>query len=142
MIPRETFGRLANARQRWLRPHVYSRAISSSHAILENGNLFNYTSGRWLWNEQKQLDMRYRRFNVESLKKVACEALDSTECISHEKIGEGNYNKAFRLVMQDGRYVIARIPSPNAGPATLTTAFGGGHDGFCRHAGLWHWVMR
>jgi hypothetical protein len=67
----------------------------------ENERLFTYASGRWLWNEKKQLDARYRHFNLSSLKKLACEVLGSTGCISLEKVGEGNYNKAFRLVMQN-----------------------------------------
>jgi hypothetical protein len=87
-----------------------------------NEQLFNYTSGRWLWNEKQQLDARYRRFNISSLEKLACEAIGSTGCISLEKIGEGNYNKAFRLVMQNSQNLIVKIPNPNAGPARYTTA--------------------
>lgn len=67
-------------------------------------------------------DIRYRRFDVSKLKQAACKALGSTACVSVQKIGEGNYNKAYRLVMQDGRRVIAKIPHPNAGPPTYATA--------------------
>jgi predicted Ser/Thr protein kinase len=42
--------------------------------------------------------------------------------MSLRKIGEGNYNKAFRLEMEDGQKVIARISHANAGPKALTTA--------------------
>jgi hypothetical protein len=38
------------------------------------------------------------------------------------KIGEGNFNKVFKLAMHDGSAVMARIPHPNAGPAFYTTA--------------------
>jgi len=100
----------------------YKRPVSSSHNAFKDDQLSKYTSGRWLWNEREQMNARYRRFNVEGLKKVACEAIGSNGCKSLEKIGEGNYNKAFRLVMQDGRRVIAKIPNPNAGPAQYTTA--------------------
>ncbi|RMZ81401.1 hypothetical protein DV738_g2281, partial [Chaetothyriales sp. CBS 135597] len=48
--------------------------------------------------------------------------MGARRCTSLEKIGEGNFNKAYRLVMDDGRSVIAKIPHPNAGPPTLTTA--------------------
>ena len=84
--------------------------------------LFRYTSGRWLWNEQAQLEARYRRFDVAKLQQAACEALDAKFCLSIEKIGEGNFNKAYRLIMEDGRKVIAKIPHPNAGPPIHTTA--------------------
>ncbi|GKZ66423.1 phosphotransferase enzyme [Aspergillus niger] len=38
------------------------------------------------------------------------------------KIREGSYNKSFKLIMDNGKTVIARIPNPNAGPTNLTTA--------------------
>ena len=84
--------------------------------------LFHYTSGRWLWNEDEQLKARFRPFNVPGLKEAACQAAGTEQCMSCEKIGEGNYNKAYRLVMGDDQKVIAKIPHPNAGPSTLTTA--------------------
>ncbi|XP_014561693.1 hypothetical protein COCVIDRAFT_33286 [Bipolaris victoriae FI3] len=71
--------------------------------------LFCYTSGRWLWNEREQLEARYR-------------PVGANKCISFEKIGEGNYNKAYRLEMEDGQKIIAKVPHPNAGPRILTTA--------------------
>jgi hypothetical protein len=82
--------------------------------------LFCYTSGRWLWNEREQLAARYRHFDVPSLQKMACQALGTEKCISFEKIGEGNYNKAYRLEMENGQKVIAKVPHPNAGPQVLT----------------------
>lgn len=88
----------------------------------ENEQLFSYTSGRWLWNEKQQLDARYRQFNISSLKKIACGVIGSTGCVSIEKIGEGNYNKALRLVMRNGQNLIVKIPNPNAGPIKHTTA--------------------
>lgn len=39
-----------------------------------------------------------------------------------QKIAEGGYNKVFRLLMDDGKAVIARISNPNAGPRFYTTA--------------------
>ncbi|KAJ9196650.1 hypothetical protein DTO164E3_6180 [Paecilomyces variotii] len=38
------------------------------------------------------------------------------------KLAEGGYNKIFRLIMDDGKVAIARIPNPNAGPKFYTTA--------------------
>lgn len=95
---------------------------SSMSSRSPNDHLFRYTSGRWLWNEEQQLKDRYRYFNVPELKRVTCQAASSSRCVSLEKIGEGNYNKAFRLVMQDGQKVIAKIPHPSAGPPVYTTA--------------------
>lgn len=93
-----------------------------SHPQLDTNSLFCYTSGRWLWNEREQLEARHRPFDVPSLQRAACQAVGAEKCISFEKIGEGNYNKAYRLEMEDGQKVIAKVPHPNAGPRVLTTA--------------------
>jgi len=94
----------------------------ASHSLTDKNPLFCYTSGRWLWNEREQLEARFRRFDVPSLQQAACQAVGAKRCVSIEKIGEGNYNKAFRLEMEDGRKVIAKVPHPSAGPPSLTTA--------------------
>jgi hypothetical protein len=83
---------------------------------------FNYTSGRWLWDEEKQLRERYVKFNVEELKRIAAESIGAKSCVSMIKLAEGGYNKVFKLVMDNGSVAIARIPCPNAGPAFKTTA--------------------
>ncbi|ELR06647.1 hypothetical protein GMDG_00264 [Pseudogymnoascus destructans 20631-21] len=67
---------------------------------------FRYTSGRWLWDEEKELP----------------ESIGAKTCVSMIKLAEGGYNKVFRLVMDNGSVAIARIPCPNAGPAFKTTA--------------------
>lgn len=38
------------------------------------------------------------------------------------KFREGQYNKVFQLVMDNGAEVVAKVPNPNAGPAYYTTA--------------------
>lgn len=86
------------------------------------GQLFNYTSGRWLWDEEQQLQARYKYFNVPQLQTLAAQAIGSQSCDSISKLAEGGFNKVFRLTMNDGRSILARIPNPNAGPAFYTTA--------------------
>jgi hypothetical protein len=93
-----------------------------SHPQIDMNPLFCYTNGRWLWNELEQLEARYRCFDVPSLQQAVCQAVGAKKCISFKKIGEGNYNKAYRLEMEDGQKVIAKVPHPNAGPRILTTA--------------------
>jgi hypothetical protein len=83
---------------------------------------FHYTSGRWLWDEEEQLRQRSRVFNVAELQKIAVDIAGSQKCVSMSKIGEGNFNKVFRLQMDDGSVLMARIPHPNAGPPKYTTA--------------------
>ncbi|KAH5628153.1 hypothetical protein HBI51_212280 [Parastagonospora nodorum] len=87
----------------------------------ESHDYFHYTSGRWLWGEEEQLRERYRAFNVNELQKVAVGIAGSEKCVSMSKIGEGNFNKVFRLQMDNGSVLMARIPHPNAGPPKYTT---------------------
>jgi len=85
-------------------------------------HFFQYTSGRWLWDEEKELRERYRKFNVDELKRIATESVGAKSCVSMIKLNEGGYNKVFKLVMDNGCVAIARVPCPNAGPACKTTA--------------------
>jgi hypothetical protein len=113
-----TFGRsVSNIAKR-----SYLRLLHTERTRADTAFLFCYTSGRWLWNEREQQEARYQRFHVPSLQQAACEAVGADKCISIEKIGEGNYNKAFRLKMEDGQNVVVKNPHPNAGPRVLTTA--------------------
>ena len=85
-------------------------------------HFFRYTSGRWLWDEERQLRERLLVFNVQELQRIAAESVGAQSCASITKLAEGGYNKVFRLVMDNGSVAIARIPNPNAGPAHKTTA--------------------
>jgi hypothetical protein len=61
-------------------------------------------------------------FSIPELKKVAASATDAKECIKIVKLPEGLFNRVFLLVMDNGSEVIARIPTPAAGPAHFVTA--------------------
>lgn len=102
--------------------HQHHSQPSLSNIIGNPKDFFRYTSGRWVWDEKQQLQERYREFNILELQKIAIQASSSESCLSMEKIGEGSYNKSFKLTMDNGKTVVARIPNPNAGPAYLTTA--------------------
>ncbi|RAK73407.1 uncharacterized protein BO72DRAFT_471672 [Aspergillus fijiensis CBS 313.89] len=85
----------------------------------ESEHFFRYTSGRWLWDEEQQLRDRYKVFDVAALQSLAANAVRSDSCLSITKLAEGGYNKVFRLIMKDGKKVLARIPNPTAGPAQV-----------------------
>ncbi|KNG49901.1 duf833 domain-containing protein [Stemphylium lycopersici] len=116
----------------WVTPATGSPAVSWLGGWLSNGgkvgdnddyeDFYRYTSGRWLWDEQEQLRKRYRRFNVPALCQIACESVGARECTSMSKMAEGESNKVFRLVMDNGEVVIARVPMPNIGPTGLIMA--------------------
>jgi hypothetical protein len=84
--------------------------------------LYRFISGRWLWNEEKQLACRYVKFDLLALLRLAASAIGAKSCNRVLKISEGQYNKAFQLTMDDGREVIAKLPNPNAGRPHFTTA--------------------
>ena len=54
--------------------------------------------------------------------RIAAMAVGRDRCIDIIKVTEGGFNKIFLLTMDDGYEVIARIPTPIAGPAYYTTA--------------------
>jgi hypothetical protein len=93
---------------------------TSSNSPYED--FYRYTAGRWLWDEENQLRRRYNRFNVPELKRIAAASVNEQRCVSMIKLAEGGFNKVFRLVMENGSVVIARLPNPNNGPPYLTTA--------------------
>ena len=100
-------------------PQNRHHTTGTSHQYLD---FFRYTSGRWLWDEEQQLLDRYKAFNVPELQQVATRCVGANACISMTKLGEGSYNKVFRLTMDNGSVVVVRIPNPNAGPAIYATA--------------------
>ncbi|KAM5465080.1 hypothetical protein MauCBS54593_006715 [Microsporum audouinii] len=91
-------------------------------SIIEPESFFRNTSRRWICNEDVRLQEHYVKFNVAELQRVAAEAAQRPHCSQIIKMAEGGFNKVFLLTMDDGSEVIARIPTPIAGPRHLTTA--------------------
>jgi Phosphotransferase enzyme family len=87
-------------------------------------DFFNYTSGRWIYNEKQQLAARHIPFSMEGLKKAAAKALGvpHSESFDMIKLREGLFNRAFLLSNAEGIELIARLPTSLAGPKRLTTA--------------------
>lgn len=104
------------------RPHPRLGNSVSMSSYPEVAEFFQYTSGRWLWDEEKQLRDRFTPFNVTELQNVAANSVGAKKCVAMTKLAEGSFNKIFRLKMDDGSTVIARVPHPIAGPAYYTTA--------------------
>ncbi|KAF8894381.1 hypothetical protein CPB84DRAFT_1782912 [Gymnopilus junonius] len=90
--------------------------------MASNEDLFRYTSGRWLHDEQRRQALRYQRFNVDALKSVAASSARAGGVTGIRKIAEGRCNKVFNVQLTEGRQVIARIPTPLSGPPHLVTA--------------------
>jgi Phosphotransferase enzyme family len=85
-------------------------------------DLFRYTSGRWLNDEQRQQALRYQRFNIDALKSVAASSARASGVTDIRKLAEGRCNKVFHIQLTEGAQVIARIPTPLSGRPHLVTA--------------------
>ncbi|CRL22961.1 Protein kinase-like domain [Penicillium camemberti] len=93
---------------------------TSSQAFREE--FFQNTSRRWIFNEADRLGERYVKFRPAELQRIAGEAVQQDYCPDMSKLAEGGFNKVFLLRAKNGREVIARIPTPVAGPPHYTTA--------------------
>ncbi|KDQ15825.1 hypothetical protein BOTBODRAFT_107823 [Botryobasidium botryosum FD-172 SS1] len=107
--------------------HLPSRRCLASKVTLpppesDPERFFKYTSGRWIHDEARQLAARYLRFDVDALKEVGAAAGGADRVISMSKLAEGAYNKVFLLVLNNGKEIIARLPTPHAGPGHSITA--------------------
>lgn len=63
-------------------------------------DLFNYTRGRFVCDEEFEMSQRRVRFNVNELARCAAEAIGAKSCVSIEKYPDGMYNKS----MLNSRY--------------------------------------
>ena len=88
----------------------------------DDEDLFQFTSGRFVAEEQFAMSQNYIRFNVEALAHVAAEAIDATLCTRIEKYLDGMYNKHLLLTINNGIQTIAKILYLNAGKAHFITA--------------------
>ncbi|KAF3005696.1 hypothetical protein E8E13_005421 [Curvularia kusanoi] len=84
--------------------------------------LFSFTRGRFVCNEQHELSQRRVRFDVNELARCAAEAVGAESCIDMLKYPDGMYNKIMLLTMDNGSRVVAQVPNPNAGLPHFTTA--------------------
>jgi hypothetical protein len=111
-------------RPSFLQSSHYTTAANSAKVLhdCDAEHFYQYTSGRWLWNEKYQLARRYVRFDLPGLLKVSAQAIGARRCVEVKKLPEGNFNKVLSLTMEDSRKLIAKIPNPNAGRPHYTTA--------------------
>ncbi|KAJ5215294.1 uncharacterized protein N7498_001701 [Penicillium cinerascens] len=85
--------------------------------------LFKYTNGRFLSEEDRQLSKRYVRFDVDRLCDVIA-SIPGAGALQVSKIEkmEGGFSKALLVTTTDGSEYIVKIPCPNAGRPMYCTA--------------------
>ncbi|KAF2422062.1 hypothetical protein EJ08DRAFT_672848 [Tothia fuscella] len=103
------------------RPGAHTRKGLKSIVLAD---LFNYTNGRFLTNEELCLKRRFVESDVRKLCEVILELTSNgaarSPVISIDKL-EGGFSKVLVIKQADGTEVTAKIPTPFAGPPCLTT---------------------
>lgn len=81
-------------------------------------DLYDYTSGRWVYNDALRHKERRVAFDVDGLCRLAAESVHQspTDVVSISKLAEGGFNRTFVVALHDGRQVVARVPYPIAVP--------------------------
>ncbi|KAG8625008.1 hypothetical protein KVT40_006759 [Elsinoe batatas] len=72
--------------------------------------LYSYTSGRWLWDEEQHLLARQRWFDIKALAAVAIDVKQASRCLSITKVADGEHSRVLRLIMDNRQSVVVRIP--------------------------------
>ncbi|KJA25351.1 hypothetical protein HYPSUDRAFT_64929 [Hypholoma sublateritium FD-334 SS-4] len=102
------------------------------------GDIFNYSSGRWLVNNDLRLAERRREFDVDELCRLAAQSVgrSSRDINTFVKLAEGGFNRTFLITMHDGFEMVARIPYPVTGPKFYAIASEVATMRFLRFSGL------
>ncbi|KAI6037062.1 protein kinase subdomain-containing protein PKL/CAK/Fmp29 [Pisolithus microcarpus] len=104
---------------RWSQRRAFS-TMTHSH-----NDLFEYTSGRWIYNDALRLAERRRVFNVDGLCRLAAQSVDRSpdDIVEFTKPAEGGgSNRIFLITMRGGFQMVARIPYPVTAPKYYTVA--------------------
>ncbi|KAL8696167.1 MAG: hypothetical protein Q9224_002934 [Gallowayella concinna] len=84
-------------------------------------SLFKYTSGRWLFNEKKQLAKRSSKFDMNTLARLAAESVGSHTCSDVVKLAESDLNKIYLMKTNDSKEVIAKVPHTGLSGGTIAS---------------------
>ncbi|KAI2699389.1 hypothetical protein CBS147332_8275 [Penicillium roqueforti] len=103
---------------------LLARAVSIIRKMPEPYDLFEYTSGRWIYNDRLKNRERRRVFNVSGLKRLTAIAIQQNgdDAVGFLKLAEGGFNRNFLITMRDGFRFVARIPYPVTKPKSLVVA--------------------
>jgi hypothetical protein len=83
--------------------------------------LHNYTSGRWLIDDSLERKARHVSFNLAELCAVVITNCSGAERITAVERKEGSNARVLIFSLDNGRRVVAKLPTSVAGPKRLTT---------------------
>ncbi|KAH9217729.1 serine/threonine protein kinase [Leptodontidium sp. 2 PMI_412] len=97
-----------------LTPLVFCPIIHEAKIHDSTNSFFNYTSGRWLYNEHLRLSERQLYFNINELCHVVAKSvgLPHTDIVLVTKLAEGGSYRIFEATFRNGLKAIARLPYP------------------------------
>ncbi|KAH6881212.1 hypothetical protein BKA70DRAFT_1575498 [Coprinopsis sp. MPI-PUGE-AT-0042] len=97
---------------------------SFSSRVDPESELFNYTSGRWVYNDALRLQERRLVFDVDGFMQLAAKSVDrlARDIISSSKLSEGRYNRIFLITFNDSFQMVARVPYPLTVPKYYAVA--------------------
>ncbi|EZF69676.1 hypothetical protein H105_07906 [Trichophyton soudanense CBS 452.61] len=84
-------------------------------------DLFSYTSGRFLYNEDLRLRERYVEFDVTALKEAVTKHTGA-KVTNLAKLGEGGFNRILNATLENGLQLVVKIPYPLSVPRKYATA--------------------
>ncbi|TFY77349.1 hypothetical protein EWM64_g6662 [Hericium alpestre] len=101
-------------------------------------NLFNYSSGCWIINDNLRLAERRREFEVDELCRLAAQSVGRRpqDIDTFVKLAEGSFNRIFLITMHDGFQMVVRIPYPITVPKFYAIASEVATMRFLRASGL------
>ncbi|KAJ7731138.1 protein kinase subdomain-containing protein PKL/CAK/Fmp29 [Mycena maculata] len=101
-------------------------------------DLFNYSSGRSLVNNDLRLAERRREFDVDELCRLAAQSVGRSfqDIDTFVKLAEGGFNRTFLITMHGGFEMVARIPYPVTVPKFYAVASEVATIRFLRSSGL------
>ncbi|KAK0185249.1 protein kinase subdomain-containing protein PKL/CAK/Fmp29 [Armillaria mellea] len=95
-------------------------------SIMANSHddLFDYTSGRWVFNDALRHAERRVVFDVEGLRRLAVQSVGQSlaDVVNLSKLAEGGFNRSFLITLHDDFQMVARIPYPATVPKYYAVA--------------------
>ncbi|KAI0260799.1 kinase-like domain-containing protein [Gloeopeniophorella convolvens] len=87
-------------------------------------DLFDYTSGRWGFNDALRHAERRLVFDVEGLRRLAAQSVGRSpaDVVNLSKLAEGGFNRTFLITLCDDFQMVARIPYPATVPKYYAVA--------------------
>ncbi|KAL8955937.1 MAG: hypothetical protein Q9193_006380 [Seirophora villosa] len=97
-------------------------SFSCRGASITDDQLFEYTNGHFLADEEQQRRKRYVKFDVQELCNVVSSVTKDGAAVSSIDKMEGGFSKALLMTTETRHEVIAKLPNPTAGRARYLTA--------------------